>query len=270
MLKRKILRVARLTEDRVRQVLRLSQSQEARARDAQAFWSKPIDGGNAFWWHTRDSAPFADADDKWRRIGERHVGLFADFARSAGIERPVQSIVEWGCGGGANAVAFAKECREFWGVDVSADALALCSTEMAANSPACAFHPVKVEVGDPEAALRAIPSGADLFVSFYVFELFPSEEYGARILRVAHELLRPGGVAFIQIKYATGSWATRSRRWAYSRGAGNMTTYRVEEFWELAEACGFEPKIVTLVPRPTEVPDTRYAYYTLQKTGRML
>ena len=266
MLKRKILRGARLMEDRIRQVLHLSQSPEARAREAQAFWSKPIDKSNSFWWHARDSISFADAEEKWRRIGERHTQLWADFARAAGIERPVKTIVEWGCGGGANAIAFARECREFWGVDVSADALALCTKEMAIGASAsCVFHPLKIDVGDPEAALRAIPRGVDLFVCCYVFELFPSEEYGARILKVAHELLKPDGVAFIQIKYATGSWQTRSRRWAYSRGAGNMTTYRVEEFWELAESCGFEPKTVTLLPKPPEVPDVRYAYFMLQK-----
>lgn len=45
-----------------------------------------------------------------------------------------------------------------------------------------------------------------------------------------------------------------------------MTSYRVEAFWELAEARGFEPKVVTLVPKPEEVPDQRYAYFMLQKS----
>lgn len=265
MLKRKLLRAARLTEDRVRQFLHLHQSERALADEAQTFWSKPIDDSNSFWWHTRDSTPFANAVDKWKRIGERHTQLFADFAKAAGIERPVKTIVEWGCGGGANAIAFAGECHDFWGVDVSNEALAACAKELAADGQRCAFHPVTIEVANPESSLEAIPHDVDLFVSFYVFELFPSEAYGARILKIAHALLKPGGVAFIQVKYATGSWSTRSRRWAYSRGAGNMTTYRVEEFWTLAESCGFEPKTITLLPKPPEVPDVRYAYFMLQK-----
>ena len=115
MLKHKLFRFARLGEDRIRQLLRLNQSEQRLASDAQAFWSKPISADNSFWWHTRDSSPFANAEDKWQRIGQRHHELFANFARAAGIERPVKTIVEWGCGGGANAVEFAGECRELWG-----------------------------------------------------------------------------------------------------------------------------------------------------------
>ena len=265
MISRKFLRIARLTEDRIRQLLRLNESEAKRARDAQAFWSKPITTDNSFWWHARNSTPYVNADEKWLRIGQRHTQLFADFARSAGIDRPVGTIVEWGCGGGANAVAFANECRDFWGVDVSTEALAACAKELADDGQKCRFHPVKIEVSNPEVVLDVVPNDVDLFVSFYVFELFHSEEYGMRILKIAHKLLKPGGVALIQVKYATSSWKTRSRRWAYKRGAGNMTTYRIEDFWTLAESVGFEPKTVTLLPKPPEVPDVRYAYFTLQK-----
>lgn len=265
MINRKVLRAARLTEDRLRQVFRLSQSENKLANDAQSFWSRPIDEGNAFWWHARGSTPFKDADDKWQRIGQRHTQMFADFARTYGIQRPVKKIMEWGCGCGANAIAFAGECKEFFGVDVSAEALKECGKQLAADGQKCEYHAVSVDVPNPEAVLATVPHDLDLFVSFYVFEVFPTKEYGARILRVAHELLRPGGMCLIQIKYETNSWKTRARRWGYKRGAGNMTTYRIEEFWEQAETCGFEPKTVTLLPKPPEVPDVRYAYFVLQK-----
>ncbi len=266
MLKRKLLRGARLLEDRIRQVLRLNQSERKLAGDAQAFWSRPIDDGNGFWWHARGSGPFAGSDDeKWQMIGRRHVKLFADFARAAGIERPVAKIVDWGCGGGANAIAFAAECRDMWGVDVSDEALQECGRQLAADGQKCVFHPVQIDVPNPESALSAIPHDVDFFHCIYVFEVFPSQEYGARILRIAHQLLRPGGVCLIQIKYETNSWRTRSRRWGYTRGVAHMTSYRTEEFWETAEACGFEPKTITLVPKPPEVPDVRYAYFMMQK-----
>jgi len=268
MLKHKLLRAARLTEDRIRQILRLNQSEQKLAGDAQAFWSRPIDRNNALWWHARDSTIFSEAEQNWLAMGKRHTRLFADFARAAGIERPVDRIVDWGCGGGANAVAFAGECRTLWGVDVSAEALTECGRQLAAHDGRCDFHPVSITVPNPEGALELIPNNSiDLFVCFYVFEVLPSPEYGARVLRIAHKLLRPGGVGFIQIKYQTDSWKTRARRWGYTRSAANMTSYRVESFWELAEACGFEPKTITLVPKPPEVPDVRYAYFMLQKPG---
>lgn len=266
MIPHKALRAARLTEDRVRQLLRLKESEAKLSKDAQSFWSRPMDQNNGFWWHARGSAPFAnEADDKWKRIGDRHTQLFADISRTCGVERPVQKILEWGCGGGANAVAFAKECREFYGIDVSTAALEECGRQLAADGQKCAFHPVPIQVPNPEAVLESVPHDLDAVVSFYVFEVFPTKEYGSRILRIAHQLLKPGGMCLIQIKYETNSWKTRSRRWGYKRGASNMTTYRIDEFWEDAEACGFEPKTVTLLPKPPEVPDVRYAYFALQK-----
>lgn len=265
MFKRKLLRAARLTEDRIRQLLHLNESEGRLAGDAQAFWSRPIDNDNSLWWHARDSTIFADAQDKWRAMGRRHQTLFADLARLTNTARPVGKIVDWGCGGGANAVAFAGECREMWGVDVSADALAECGRQLAADGQRCAFHPVQIEVPTPESALTAIPHDVDLFHCYYVFELLPTKEHGARVLRIAAKLLRPGGLAIVQIKYQTEAWRTRARRWSYRRGAANMTSYRVEEFWELAEACGLAPLSVVLVPRPAEVPDQRYAYFLLRK-----
>lgn len=265
MLKKKLFRAARLTEDRCRQVLRLNESEAKLSKDAQSFWSRPIDAGNSFWWHARGSTPFANADEKWQAMGDRHVAMFKEFARGVGIEGPVDRIVDWGCGGGANATAFAPHCKEMWGVDVSADALSECERQVKAASTTCRFHSLPIEVARPEAALDVIPRDVDLFHSFYVFEVFPSQAYGTRILKIAYEMLRPGGLAIIQVKYATDSWHTRSRRWGYRRGVAHMTSYRVEEFWAATESVGFTPKAVVLVPQPQEVPDVRYAYYLLQK-----
>ncbi len=42
-----------------------------------------------------------------------------------------------------------------------------------------------------------------------------------------------------------------------------MTTYRIEEFWELTQRCGFVPETIELVPR-NEL-DQRYAYFLLSR-----
>jgi methylase of polypeptide subunit release factors len=265
MLLSKLKRLARLSEDRVRQIIPIHDPETKRERDAQSFWSRPLDASNSFWWHARDGTCFQGADENWRMIGQRHTSMFAEFAKSIDIQRPVQKIVDWGCGGGANAVAFAPECREMWGVDISADALLECSRQVASADASCEFHPLQVTVPDPEAALKVIPHDIDLFHCLYVFEVFPSQEYGRRILRLAKQLLRPGGVCFVQIKYETGSWKTRSRRWGYTRGVAHMTSYRIDEFWQFGESCGLEPKSVVLVPKPPEVPDVRYAYFFFKK-----
>jgi hypothetical protein len=65
----------------------------------------------------------------------------------------------------------------------------------------------------------------------------------------------------VQIKYDTGSWRTMPRRLAYRFSPGNMTTFPIHAFWQLAARCGFEPKYVELVPK--DELDERYAYFVL-------
>jgi len=42
-----------------------------------------------------------------------------------------------------------------------------------------------------------------------------------------------------------------------------MTTYRIDAFWALTEACGLRPELVHLVPE-NEL-DGRYAYFLLSR-----
>ncbi len=91
--------------------------------------------------------------------------------------------------------------------------------------------------------------------------MFPTPEYG---LRVAADLLRPGGMAIIHIKYTT-SLGNQSRRWGYWFGVASMTSYRLDEFWESAKACGFASHAIHLMPEDQLVKHERYAYYALIK-----
>jgi len=125
--------------------------------------------------------------------------------------------------------------------------------------------PVLVDAADPEAALGRVQGPCDLFISTYVFELLPTPEYGIRVLRIAYELLAPGGMAMVQIKYKEANLTTASRRWGYARNLAWNATYRIEEFWLLAQECGFSPKMVTLLPEQPLVNDRNYAYFLLLK-----
>jgi SAM-dependent methyltransferase len=225
---------------------------------AQKYWSEPHEGRGSHW---EGTARFARGD-LWTRIGLRHLDMLRRAYRVLDVAPETDRVVEWGCGGGANAVQIAPTAREFIGVDVSDDSLRECARQVAARCDTL-FRPVLVDVSDPEAALRHIEAPCDVFLCFYVFELIPSRDYGERILRIAHEMLAPGGLALIQIKYDTGSWRTRPRRLAYRFSPGNMTTYPIHAFWRLAARCGFEPKYVELVLQ--DELDERYAYFVLVK-----
>jgi len=124
------------------------------------------------------------------------------------------------------------------------------------------FVEVLADMAEPEKAAVAIPQPCDLFLCLYVLELVPTQQYGLRIMRIGYDLLRPGGQAFVQIKYATESWRTRPRRRSY-RSAVADNTYRIEEFWTAMAGIGFRPVAVALVPKNDL--DERYAYFLLSK-----
>ena len=231
--------------------------------DSQTYWNNPPDLSLQQNSHWRGAGIFVD-DARWLALGRQHLHLYEQFARAIDHLRPPKRIVEWGCGGGMNAVHFAALADDFYGVDISSASLDECAKQM--NIAGLHnFSPVLIDVANPEAALRQIPASCDLAISTYVFELLPTPEYGYRILKIVYALLAPSGIAIVQIKYSEGDWKTRSQRWSYVRNLAWNATYRIEEFWQAAERCGFMPKMVTLVPKQPLVNDRNYAYLLLQK-----
>ena len=243
--------------------LGVAQPEQKVVQDADRYWKQGDDPNFKRNSHWRGDSAIAD-DDKWLSLGREHLRLYRDFRSFLGGARPMGRVIEWGCGGGANAVHFAPEATEFVGVEVSEATLAECGKQLAAEG-LNRFVPVLVDVAHPEQALERVTAPCDLFLSTYVFELIPSQPYGARLLRIAEKLLVHGGIAMVQIKYETAAWDTRPRRWGYRRNLANTTTYRIEDFWTLATSCGLTPKAVTLVPEQPLVGDVRYAYFLLVK-----
>jgi SAM-dependent methyltransferase len=257
---RAVLRKSRSAVDIARHTLGWHQSHATLVRDAQRFWDAPPPQIRDIYSHWRSG--FSD-DATWLAIGRENLEIFQTFARSAQFHMPPKRIVEWGCGGGANAVHFAPLAEAFYGVDITRASLDECERQMK-SFRLTNFHPVLIEATSPRAALDQIPHDCDLFVSFYVFEVFPSPEYGMEVLKIAHELLRPGGMAIIHIKYPVGL-GTQSRRWGYRFGVSSMTSYRLDDFWELSKQAGFTPHAIHLMPKQPLVQDERYAYVVLVK-----
>jgi SAM-dependent methyltransferase len=243
---------------RVLQSVGVRRSESAIEEEAQRYWTEAHQGRGSHW---QSTSRFV-AGELWTQIGQRHLAMLWRATRRLDAGPDLERVVEWGCGGGANAAQIAPLAREFVGVDVSVDSLEECARQVAARCDT-PFQPVLVDVRDPEAALHQITGRVDVFLCVYVFELIPSPAYGERILRIAQEILAPGGLALIQIKYDTGSWRTRPRRLSYRFSPGNTTTYPIHSFWEMAARCGLEPRYVELVPR--DELDERYAYFVLVK-----
>ena len=248
---------------RAAQWLRISQTEAAVTRAATRYWSGETGGR-----FRRDSHWRGDSikEGDWLELGRQHLRLYHSFADMLGLAYPVKRIVEWGCGGGANAVHFAREAETFVGVDVAQASLDECARQLEQAGLGERFQPVLADLEQPEAAAAKIET-CDLYLCTYVFELIPGAAYAERLLALARDLLTPGGMAIVQIKYATDSWRTRSQKLGYRLNLANTTTFRIETFWQMAEAAGFEPKAVTLVPRQPLVNDERYAYFLLVRSA---
>jgi len=237
------------------------QAESTIAADSQRYWSNTSQRSFRSDSHWRGEGGLSE--ETWLALGQFHFDLFNDLRRTTALAPPLQRVIEWGCGGGSNAAPFSKIAEQFIGVDVSQASLDECGKTLRdAGRPD--YLPILIDVADPEGALARVPEPCDLFLCTYVFELIPTPEYGRRLMQVAHRLLRPGGLAFIQIKYST-TLRTRSRGFGYQFHLASMTTYPIDGFWELATNVGFVPKAVYLLPKEPLVHDERYAYYLLER-----
>jgi 2-polyprenyl-3-methyl-5-hydroxy-6-metoxy-1,4-benzoquinol methylase len=235
--------------------LGFNQSAERLTADAETYWA----GKQGEAWTADSHWRGGLSENDWRAIGDDHWALWEMFARAVNATGPLRRIVDWGCGGGANAVAFAPHCAEYIGADIVPATVRECEKQVATTCNT-RFNGVVIDTKQPEISAQDIPR-CDLFICFYVLELVPTPEYGLRILNIAANLLEPGGYAMIQIKYCSG-WRTASRGRRYkSSTAASMTSYRIDEFWNASVRSGLRPWLVHLVPR--NAMDERYAYFLL-------
>jgi SAM-dependent methyltransferase len=246
----------------LRSSFQLYQSEERLTEEAERFWKRTGEDMSQHS-HWRGHGIFVD-EARWQALGREHLALYQEFAPLLGASSPLGRIVEWGCGGGANAVHFASLTSEYVGIDICEASLEECARQVAGVGQEN-FVPILIEASDPEEALRRVTGACDLFLSTYVFESFPTPEYGARVLHIASRILRPGGVAIIQVKYQTADWSSLPKRFGYRRNFTTMTTYRIDEFWNVAWEAGFEPKAVRLVPTQPLNGNGEYAYFILTK-----
>ena len=186
--------------------------------------------------HWRDS-PLPDWAATWDEIGRRHLAMYERFARSYELDEPAR-IVEWGVGGGANAVRFAPLAREFVAVDVVQASLDETARQVR-DVCGVPVRPVLVDIDAPSAGVADLEGEVDLFLCFYVLELVPGEQHAHEIIRLAARMLRPGGAAVIQTKYAAlraqaspmGGLLDRSRELLHRRAFRSSGSFSARRAW---------------------------------------
>lgn len=214
--------------------------------------------------HWKGSGPWQN-HDKWLALGRFHFEMYERMCRYAAVPRPLESVLEWGCGGGANAIHFVGEVKRYCGVEIARASLDECGRVLG-EAGFQGFQPVLISADTPESALQRAPGPFDLFLCTYVFELIPGRAYGERIARTAFDLLKPGGLALVQIRYDDGSIRSNQKTADYFGNACRFTSYRVEDFWVRMQAIGFQPLYVELFPK--QIPGLSgdlYAYFAMVK-----
>jgi 2-polyprenyl-3-methyl-5-hydroxy-6-metoxy-1,4-benzoquinol methylase len=252
--------------DIIRHKMKLYESEDKLASDNQKYWnrdySNPDLAQDAHW---KNKGKFED-HQRWLNLGKEHLDLILKYSSVLNFQLPVKQIVEWGCGGGANAVHFAPMTDKFIGIDITSESLDECNKqilECGFNN----FHPILIDASDPESVLNKQISEVDLFICTYVFELFPSPAYGLTVLKLAYKMLKNEGIAFIHIRYNDSKKGLKPKRWGYKLHPYVMTSYSIEEFWNNSKEYGFEPLGIYLMPYQPLVNDNYYAYYFLKKIG---
>jgi hypothetical protein len=180
------------------------------------------------------------ADDKWAAIGASTVAAIHRAATALGRDVPAGPLLEWGPGGGANLVAFARISQRLYGADISMKNLAECARLLAEFDPSPEFRPILVG-DDPIAVADAIDEPIELFVSTAVFQHFPTREYGGEVLRAITKVLAPGALGCVQIRYDNGTPKYLQKQDDYFARHVTFTSYPLDGFWDLIKSVGLEP-----------------------------
>lgn len=226
------------------------------ARDAGQYWSASGESDTVRdLSHWKGIGRFSDPDT-WYATGTKHVAMVHALRRQIQSTHPIDTMMEWGQGGGANAVAFATHVKRLLAVDISAANLQECGRQLQAIG-FTGYTPIHIAAEAPEAVLAHVPDGLDLFLSTAVFQHFPSREYGRTVTGLVARMLKPGAIALIQIRYDDGNPKWVSKTSDYKTFAKTFTSYPISEYWNICAEVGLTPVSVALVPA------TNYAYFSL-------
>ncbi len=258
-----LARIRRKASILIRTLAGHRESEAALGQAANRFWNdfaSPVRAQEAHW---RGHGPFAD-DAVWLKLGRGHLEWLQQVLHSQGRVLRPRRVVEWGCGGGMNAVHFARGAQRYYGVDLSQPTLRECARQLQ-RERLDGFVPVLVDANQPRAALSVIEAPCDLFVCTYVFELLPSVGHARELLQLAWDVLAPEGVALVHIRCATAAFTSRSRPWGYEENMAHNVTFELVDFRAMCEGLGFAVLGVQAVDAVPELNEKNYAYLVLTK-----
>lgn len=259
------LRIARRAELWWRSLTGYREDAGQLASEARQFWNEVSDQHpqRAQEAHWRGHGVFAD-DAVWLKLGRDHVQLLKRALHAHGRTLAPRRVVEWGCGGGMNAVHLAHDAKAYYGVDIAEATLQECARQVRAEGGG-PFVPVLADPRAPRAAMAQIGGDCDLFICTYVFELLPSEAHALEVLDIARDLLKPGGIALIHVRLARGGPAGGSRPWGYAQNMAQNVRFTDAAFTQACRDRGLQRLEAVMVASVPELDERDYAYYVLER-----
>lgn len=211
------------------------------AREAVDHWSSP-ESKSRSQAHWVDSGRYEN-DEHWLSGGVRHHQIYCRWAEEYGrdLSSECRTMLEWGPGGGSNAVAFLETFIKFCGVDICWETLVECRSQVYKRCGVDSqvwIH--KIGINNPEEVIKLVPL-QDLFLCTAVFQHFPYPEYGLRVLSIARNVLKPSGIAYIQFRtpFRTSGWRKRRAK-RYFDNVARFNLLRRHEFEEQAVLADLE------------------------------
>jgi methyltransferase family protein len=205
-------------------------------------------------WESHDDEQYRQDQSHWRGVGRWNEEKWTEWGQGtaqrmeelhhaahrnwSSAAPPV--VLEWGPGGGANLYGLASRVSTMYGVDISAKNLEETGRVLA-EIAGSHFVPILLD-GEPSTVVGLIDRPVDLFFSTAVFQHFPSREYGAEVLRTVRQLMAPGGLGYVQIRFDDGTDRYRPKSLAeYRERHLTATSYSLSGFWDLLLDSGFRP-----------------------------
>jgi len=205
-------------------------------KEAETLWRK--DSGD--WSHWRGVGRWSN-DLAWLTIGKLHYAMIYLMLSqySPWQDYSKLSVLEFGCGGGANAVELCQHFGCVYGMDISEATLAECVRQVNLID-AHNFVPMLMLIDRPGAYFRKMSEQVQIFLSTAVYYHFPSKEYGIRVTEFASQILTHPGFAIIQIRYDDGDPMFKPKDKDYAENARLFMSYSSNEFATICQDCGFE------------------------------
>lgn len=170
-----------------------------------------------------------------------------------------------GPGGGSNAYAFRKLVQHYYGVDISRENLDETG-RVTSEDGTQSFVPVLLNDDTIDDVVKAVRQPIDVFLSTAVFQHFPSKGYGVEVLKCVHQVMKPGGIGLVQIRFDNGNpkYKPIETLEDYQEEHITATSYALDEFFGILQDVGFDEIMITSLNR-----NINYVTYLFSKAKEM-